>query len=206
MNQSTQTDEIVDVIDKMNDELTEVQTENDIFKKQQDEHDIIMKKFQMPRIKVNSLEEYKEFHRKLGGLKNWLGYYEKDAIIQEDDKEYLIKRLNKLTRNKNKEWCEYRIQIAMNTFHCVPYADDDLIDFDFKDLVLGSDSWTQLPEVYRELSQLYIPEWSDRDENHDIENICYYNCETCGKTEDIGIVKDKLYCLKCIMNTTVTET
>jgi hypothetical protein len=62
----------VNVIDKMNEELDEVQKENDNLKKKLEEYDKIMKKYQMPRVKVESVEEYQLLEKKLDEFEEFI--------------------------------------------------------------------------------------------------------------------------------------
>ena len=128
----------INVIDKMNEELEEAQKEIETLKKKEEKYDKVMKKFQMPRIKVDSVEEYKEYDRKLeefgefcknsfenGKLPN---FYNEDSCgvsimpwyEAEPKKEEwllnLIKELDKLTNHQNIDWCRYRINMAVNEF------------------------------------------------------------------------------------------
>ena len=206
----------VSVIDKMNEELDKVQKENDNLKKKLGEYDKIMKKFQMPRIKVVSVGEYQLFETKLQDLQDFiksessickLSWHYSNYGLSDDtmlgpgcieDTEgfvyKLINKLDELTNHKNKEWCEYRILTSIEMLLKIASEVEETLS----DIIFNSDE-DQLPSTYRELSNLFIPEWSDRHENHNIFNIPYYNCEKCGKLDDYGETEiyGGLFCTSC---------
>jgi len=214
----------VNVIEKMNDELTEVQKENDNLKKKLDDYHKIMNKFKMPRIKVKSAGEYKAFEKKLEEfgdfIKNTLedgkipSFGEKcrysgdyiDPYDTRDREAYHLKmtdKLDELTNHLNREWCEYRIELAIEIFLQIqdneprggPYEET------FKELVFGiDDGEAGLHSTYQDISTLYEPKWSDRCEHHNLMIFCYYNCEKCGKLDDYGDPEyfgNRLLCMDC---------
>ena len=61
----------VNVIDKMNEELSEVQKENEKLKRELEGLHKLMNRFNMPRIKVDTVEEYQLFETKLEEFENW---------------------------------------------------------------------------------------------------------------------------------------
>lgn len=211
----------VNVIDKMNEELDEVQKENDNLKKKLEEYDKIMKKFQMPRVKVESVEEYQLLEKKLDELGEFIkvesnncssvdlhchfhNYGLSDDIMLgpgciEDENGFIYKLTNKLdelTNHQNKEWCEHRILIAIEMF--LQFSLPPLHPEYISDMI-GLSGEDYLPKIYYELSNLHIPEWSCRNEHHNILNIPYYNCENCGKLNDAGDYEawGGLFCIDC---------
>ena len=185
----------VNVIEKMNEELSDLQKElfnlqgkNYILTKKVEEHDNLMLKFQMPHIKVNSIKEYAEFIYNLNNLNIFMDSYE--GKLEEKDKDYLIKRLHNLTGEQNIEWCKCRISTAIEKFiqiedNIFPNGRKEV----FKSLIFGlndNNDCHLLPDIYCEMSLLYIPKWSKRKENHNILNICYYNCEECDNLFNYG--------------------
>ena len=108
----------INVIDKMNEELSEAQKEIEELKKNQktEEQNKFMKRFQMPRIKVNSVEEYEEKQNKLSKFCEYImniiaTHADVDDIISD-----LTNKLDDLTDNLNKAWCENRIITSIETY------------------------------------------------------------------------------------------
>jgi predicted RNase H-like nuclease (RuvC/YqgF family) len=60
----------VNVIDKMNEELSETQNENEKLKRELEDFHKLMNRFNMPRIKVDTVEEYHLFESKLEEFQN----------------------------------------------------------------------------------------------------------------------------------------
>ena len=131
----------IHVIDKMNEELTDLQNKYDELENK-------INKFKVPNIVVDTTEEYKTYdniicnhlkHRitdflrdKETGLlalmqcgryflSNSLfddfsnGWYKNYCADEETCKGKIINELDDITNNKNKEWCEVRIDIAFET-------------------------------------------------------------------------------------------
>ena len=194
----------VNVIDKMNEELLEIQNELDKYHK-------IMKKFIMPRIKINNIQEYYEFEKKILEYENFLISYSSPSRTWDhsSNRKTMIDLLDNLTNNLNREWCEHRIDISIETFKKIEsrihYRNPQRV---FKDLVFGINDYGDLPSIYYDMCKLYIPEWGNntilniphfkrdenilnishwkRDKNHrilNIFNIPYYNCKNCDKKE-----------------------
>ena len=57
----------------------------------------------------------------------------------------------------------------------------------------------QLPIIYYELSNKFIPEWSQSDEHINMMNIPYYKCDKCSKYDDYGETEiyGGLFCIDC---------
>jgi len=178
----------INVIDQMNDELSDLQKENNSLKAKLDKlpDENYMKKFQMPQIKFNSLKEYRAFKKELNNFDWWLSDYHKcDTLIDDvDDINYLILRLDHITQNKNTEWSEYRIKVAVDLYNSFLFDESDDNHYVFKNLIFGLDGGCELscelPLTYRELSALSKGSREVDDEFHNILEIGYLNCEKCG--------------------------
>ena len=223
----------INVIDKMNEELDEAQKEIEELKLNQKtkEEKNFMKKFQMPRIKVDSFEEYKEKENKLEEFNEYIKNimiddnfntrYEKlelefhnyglsddihhgpglvedpDAIIYK-----IIDKLDDLTDNLNKEWCEKRILTSIET--CINLKDAHCgYHHRLENIISEDEGWRYLPTVYFELSLMNTFKDEDHCDNQQIlslANIWYYDCEKCGKSSTYGDFEDvdnKLLCGDC---------
>jgi hypothetical protein len=214
----------VNVINKMNEELSEIQKENDNMKneldnmKQElDKYLKVMNKFKMPRIKVNSVEEYKEFETKLeefgefidsemddqttrsfmhSHLRNYGHIEDTNAILYNPNLVILIDKLDGLTNRLNREWCECRILTSVEMFIKTEGNIHHGEEVKLSDIIVGindNDDNEQLPSTYCELSRLNRPTWTGpiditEQQGHNILNIPYYNCEKCGKLDDYGAV------------------
>ena len=214
----------INIIDKMNQELEEAQNkikELEEYQNKCKEYEIILKKFKMPRIQVNSVEEYKEYDRKLAefgifcenSLENgklpqilseeakWeIGSIystseQKEALKNLEDQRMewcckLIDKLDELTNHQNREWCQYRINKAVNEFRKSGQTSLN----DFKEFIYGEDwvdeNYKEGEYTYGELSKLQRmkgEDWSDNGEFSravNLEYICYYKCERCGLFDD----------------------
>ena len=222
----------INVIDKMNEEFLELQRENEKLKEENNKlkdknesYEKIMKKFQMPRIKVDNVEDYQQIDIKMdefsefiensleeGKLpfppKDGVGYYEDPYAAGDIIDNYRLKlteALDDLTNHQNIEWCKYRIKIAIEIFEKLcelhPEEVEHSMDNIFSGIIFGAeDSWAELPNVYKELSAIYEPKWSEIGDNICLWRLCYYNCEKCGKLDDYGEpenVDNKLLCCDC---------
>ena len=183
----------VNVIDKMNEELSEVQKENEKLKIELEGFHKLMNRFNMPHIKVDTVEEYQLFETKLDEFVDWFRSELPENISIE--LEYInskrgsssskyndfitdsTNKLDELTNHINREWCHCRILTSINMFiktegdvHCGEEV--CLIN-----IILGlnnNNDEEQLPTIYRELSNKFIPEWSSFEENINMMNIPYY--------------------------------
>ena len=175
----------VNVIDKMNEELSDLQEKIDRLPSED-----YMKKFQMPSIIFNTIEEYRKFHKLVDEFSWWISdYHGEDVLIEsEADINYLILRLKFITQNKNPDWCEYRIQSAIDLYNSEPAeSESDDNKYILKNYILGSDERYVLPITYRELSALHKPDWfhpGGNDEYHNIYEIGFLKCDKCNHIAD----------------------
>ena len=210
----------VNVIDKMNEELSETQNENEKLKRELEEFHKLMNRFNMPRIKVDTVEEYQLFESKLEEFENFieeelsgknlsdiinhyhnyrlyddtmggLGIKDEDGFIYK-----FINKLDELTNHVNREWCKYRILTAFEMMEQI--GDNSYINYTELLGINNPGDW--LPKTYCESSNKFIPEWSQRDENINMMLIPYYKCEKCGKYDDYGETEiyGGLFCLDCL--------
>lgn len=215
----------INVIEKMNEEFIELQKENNILKEKLEEYDKLLKKFQMPRIKIDTVGEYQLFNTKLEEFEEFVAgespkysfidfhnhYYNyglSDDVMPgpgciEDENGIIYKLINKLdelTYHRNREWCQCRILTSIEMFIKGVHSE---IEVNLSDIITGINNDNdddQLPIIYCELSNYFKPEWSEREEHHNIWNIPYYNCEKCGKLDDYGEpenIDNKLLCGDC---------
>lgn len=216
----------VNVIDKMNEELSETQNENEKLKRELEDFHKLMNRFNMPRIKVNTVEEYQLFESKLEEFQNFIeeelsGKNLLDIVIHyhnyrlyddtmgglgiEDEDGFIYKFINKLdelTNNLNREWCKYRILTAFEIAEKILWSGANVPHTFYIELLLGianDDDGVWLPKIYCELSNKFIPEWSNSEENINIMNIPYYKCEKCDKYDDYGETEiyGGLFCIDC---------
>jgi len=224
----------VNVIDKLNEENDELHRENEKLRKFKENYDKMMKKFKMPRIKVDTAEEYTEMNRKLeafGEFIDELDYKENHKYIFEDFWNYsnsnyvgkyenlrfdltgghsnelknngviptIINKLDELTNHLNKEWCEYRVLTAVET-----YMGDT--SFKLSQLIFGHCLGHDLPTLYVELSYQnteIIDEEIYDDYDDQIINLCrlhYFHCEKCNKLSCNGepeMYDNRLLCPDC---------
>jgi len=210
----------VNVIDKMNGELSETQDENEKLKMELEGFHNLMNRFNMPRIKVDTAEEYQLFEYKLEDfenfikeelsekswldiIKNYHNYGLSDDTMPgpgcvEDENGFIYKFINKLdelTNHLNREWCVYRI---LTSFEMMDKLGDSINCTELLEIILYGEF---LPKTYCELSNKFIPEWSSGYENIPccIYNIPYYKCEKCDKLSDHGDteVYGGLFCIDC---------
>ena len=88
----------VNVIDKMNEELSEVQKENEKLKRELEGFHKLMNRFNMPRIKVDTVEEYQLFETKLEEFENWF----RSELPENISNEYI--NLNRLDYKKSNDF------------------------------------------------------------------------------------------------------
>ena len=193
----------INVIDKMNEELSELQEKIDRLPSEN-----YMKKFQMPSIIFNTIEEYRKFHKRLDEFSRWISdYHAADILIEsEEDINYLILRLNFITAKGNPEWCEYRIQSAIDLYNAGLGYDEDDNKYILKNYILGSDERYVLPITYCELSKLHKPDWFYSDDNkyHNIYEIGFLKCNKCNRILDCYDIddnkKDNDDCSDCFLD------
>jgi len=209
----------VNVIDKMNIELSEIQKENEKLKIELEGFHKLINRFNMPRIKVDTVEEYQLFESKLEEFKNFIeeelsgtnlldivNHYHNYGLSDdtmpgpgcvEDENGFIYKfvnKLDKLTNHLNREWCENRILTA---FEMMDKLGDSINYTELLEIIIYGEL---LPKTYCELSNKFIPEWSQRDENINMLIIPYYKCEKCDKYDDYGEteVYGGLFCIDCL--------
>ena len=225
----------INVIDKMNEELAELQKENAELKKENK----LLDKYRQPYFKVNTVEEYNEFSESFNRFKNNCRKILNDEdnglikvfeagihpILQHRDmfiryirgnheleyKSYpekfpnitdkLIEELNRATKNKNKEWCSYRVNTSLKEV-LSHYTDeevytldiDEIIDFivDAIDQFDFGDNNVGLPDDKHrtELWCNFKPEelWNS------VSYCVYYDCKKCGVESSW---ENSLLCVDC---------
>jgi len=206
----------VNVIERMNEELYEVQKENKKLKMELEGFHKLMNRFNMPRIKVDTVEEYQLFESKLEGFENWFRSEQPENISNEyinskrgsSSSKYndfitdTINKLDELTNHINREWCQCRILTSIDMFiktegdiHC----EEEVCLINIIIGLNNNSDEEQLPKIYCELSNKFIPEWSQSDEHINMMNIPYYKCEKCGKYDDGGETEiyGGLFCIDC---------
>jgi len=193
----------VNVIDKLNEENDELQKENEKLRKFnklrefKEKHDQTMKKFQMPRIKVDKLEEYTEIEKKIDALGEFIDGM--DYIEQKNKSDIIINKLDELTNHQNKDWCEYRVFITIWDQPWIEGSPDYGVDWFMEPLAHRTWSVTGNLLYYEDVCALYIPEWSNRDYHLDLWTMCYYHCEKCNKLSDSRspFISNQLLCIDC---------
>ena len=210
----------IHVIDKMNDELADLQKKyGDLEKK--------INKFKIPYIVVDTVEEYKTYddlicnHLKhkitdflrdketglfalisgSGGMRDtllhafqnswWKNYRCADRGTC---REKIINELDDITNNKNKEWCELRIDIAFETclkdkpaLRYEAVNEEDLIDDLIHHIYDGN---YHLPTIYIDTCS----EHSSIRSGHALYDLVSYKCKKCS-TLDYG--RENLLCWDC---------
>ena len=198
----------INVINKMNEELDDLQQDNQILKNKLDQLPNLsyMKKFQMPSIIFDTIEEYREFHKELDEFSWWVSDISiTDQVLPPDDINYLVLRLNYITQKKNLDWCKYRIDSAVDLYNSFLFDESDDNHYILKNLILGNEAvtdCTELPITYRELSALYKPEWFNNEEYHNIYEIGFLKCKKCNRIldcYDIGDNDDNDDCSDCFL-------
>jgi len=180
----------VNVIEKMNEELSDLQQENKILKERIERlpSEDYMKRFQMPSIIFNTIEEYKKFHTELDEFSWWVSdICITDQVVTPEDVNYLVLRLNYITQKKNITWCKYRIDSAVDLYNSFLFDESDDNHYILKNLILGNEADTdcsELPITYRELSALHKPDWWDEPEYHNIYEIGFCRCKKCNRILD----------------------
>tara|TARA_Y100000817_G_scaffold250745_1_gene203118 strand:- start:126 stop:944 length:819 start_codon:yes stop_codon:yes gene_type:complete len=244
----------IHVIDKMNEELEEAQKEIETLKKNQrtESEKKFKNKFQMPRIKVASFEEYNKKQDKLKEFTEYIrniiyeGAPEQEAheeritslfedYFNYDNNNYissfhniyleatgggsnttrnhgilsvLINKLDDLTDNINKAWCENRILTSIEVYNLKDHIATRGLEYSLADTIVGygdmggGPGW-DLPTVYVELSLMNTFKTDELlDGEPCLYNIWYYDCEECGKSSTHAAgepdnVDNKLLCGDC---------
>ena len=200
----------INVIEKMNEELSELQ-------KEVNKQNSKLNKFKSPIIVVNSVEGYLDLEDKINNfiikIKNSCdifflreypeNYYEHCCRNDHDpmcrgwrDWHYnkrfvdeLINELNEITQGKNKEWCEFRIILAIET--CLGKSDFKYLDEIKKvetiaDTINNGESNNYLPSIYCDL---------DTDGGYSLGSLINYHCIKCGILANY--FPNNLLCVDC---------
>lgn len=175
----------VNVIEKMNEELSETQNENEKLKRELEGLHKFMNRFNMPRIKVDTVEEYQLFESKLEEFKNFIeeelfgknlldivNHYHNYGLSDdtmpgpgcvEDENGFIYKFINKLdelTNHVNREWCKYRILTAFEVFIKTEGDVHNGEVVSLSNIIIGLNNNSdeeQLPKIYCELSNKFTP-------------------------------------------------
>lgn len=204
--------------DEAMERIKELEKERDYYK----HNHLKLKRFQVPKIKVDSVEEYneyesriEEFEQTVGNLLDASNNLIEDLSIglhniaectadgSNNIVTNLIYALNQLTNNINPEWCRFRILHAIE----LSFGTDE---YQFKDVVLGNIMMTCCGELveaptYYSLDGITpshnLSGWDGEDEERTLNlyNLCYYTCEKCGNEDDYGLCEktNQLLCCDC---------
>lgn len=205
------------VINKLNEEFSELQKENEILKKNIIE---ITKIYQKPLIKINSYEEWNEYTLEIEKLKNLIniihnsaefnnminehGYidimlkcfnYTEEENVNIDYNNYrsdrlyypILVELYKLTKNINNNWILKRFE--------------DIIDICNKNLniIVSSDNLYNIDMPSEICSKILINTLIEDESIYSdtINNFRYYICKQCNKNKKILNDKNML-CINCL--------
>jgi len=177
----------INVIEKMNEEYSELQKENEIIKEKLNSLPKLdyMKNFQMPVIIHYNYKEYLTYIRCIDMVGEFCIFdpqYAAGLDMENADIKKIIQVLDVLTMGKNPIWCEYRVKIALDLYNSFMFQEEDEMCI-FKNLVFGIDSdetgeYCDLPLTYRELSALHSPD-QYCDEYHNIYHTAHFKCPNC---------------------------
>ena len=223
----------IHVIDKMNDELADLQNKYGALEKKYDELDKKINKFKAPYIVVDTVEEYKtydniicnHFEQKIRDflrddetglfalIKMQTTSIPPDTLLDcfrcgkneylyvkkmETCKDKIINELDDITNNKNKEWCELRIDIAFETclkdkpaLRYKSIAEEDLI-VDLIHHIYNDVSCDYLPTIYIDTCSEYSKCFSDRE--NALYDLVSYKCKKCST---LAHGKENLLCWYC---------
>ena len=108
----------------------------------------------------------------------------------------IIDKLNELTKQKNREWCEERIIMAIGEYKA-NIGGTILSKYDgpsIKTIIFGDcdedEEWKPNLNIY--------PKIEGRYEDSIKLDLIYYNCGKCGKLDDYGQYEDSDNCLLCM--------
>ena len=223
----------IHVIDKMNDELADLQDKYAALEKKHNKLEKKINKFKAPYIVVDTVEEYKTYDNIIcNHLKHKITDFLRDeetglfALIKmqtssipsdtllycfrggkneylyvkkmETCKDKIINELDDITNNKNKEWCELRIDIAFET--CLKdkpalryknIDEEDLID-DLIHHIYNDEHCDYLPTIYIDTCSEHSKCFSDRE--NALYDLVSYKCKKCSKLDNYN---EKLLCCEC---------
>lgn len=202
--------------DEAMERIKELEKERDYYKHNHPE----LKRFQVPKIKVDTVEEYNEYESRIEKFEKTINSIlcNSDNIIEDlsiglfrmgyttdgsnNIVTNLINALNELTNNINPEWSRFRILHAIE----LSFGNDE---YQFKDVVIerimmgGGNS--DMQRYYsldgitpsHNLSGWWEGEGEDRTLN--LYTLCYYMCQECGNEDDYGLCEktNQLLCCDC---------
>lgn len=187
----------INVIDKMNEEFSQLQKENEIIKEKLNSLPKLdyMKNFQMPVIIYDNYKEYLTYISLIDTIGRFPIFHHDNAFDVEfnnKDIQNIILALNVLTMGQNPIWCEYRVKMSHDLYNSFIIEEDET-DLVFKNLVFGIDSdvsgkYCDLPLTYRELSALHSPD--NCDEYHNIYHTAHFKCPNCERILNYIDMKD----------------
>lgn len=187
----------INVIEKMNEEFSQLQKENEIIKEKLNSLPKLdyMKNFQMPIIIHDNYKEYLTHIKCIDIISEFYILDEDNAAglnMENEGIKKIISALDILTMGKNPIWCEYRVKIALDLYNSFIFQEEEGVCI-FKNLVFGIDSdetgeYCDLPLTYRELSALHSPD--DRDEYHNIYHSAHFKCPNCERILNYIEMKD----------------
>jgi len=211
----------INVIDKMNEELADLQKKYDELEKK-------INKFKCPFIIVDSKEEYKKYNNIISNdfkqkIKDFL--YDKEtglfATITEEGchffpeslyedfidgwlvnhyedkitcKERIIDELDNITNNKNREWCKLRINIAFET--CLKNK-PALINMSIDENKIIDDLIDRIYNTDENLPELYYDVYDDFLEIDYCGTLSVLVCFKCKKCEKLDWGNSDLLCDEC---------
>ena len=205
--------EFAHVIENLNKEYSILEEQTNKLKKELSKWE----KFKMPRIKVNTIDEYFAYEVKIQDfmkysretLLNSHNFMELIDISDYSNHNYeeewtkITDKLKTLTNNLNDKWCEHRIFSVLDKIQ-------PLHDF-IRYFIIDELSEGKIPHIIDYLlSQIMNGVTYDSyqlDENLSLYNLCIFDCERCGDTSDhlnVCLKNDEnyiinvgLFCRKC---------
>lgn len=117
---------------------------------------------------------------------------------RETCKEKIINELNNITNNKNKEWCELRIDIAFETSlknyleHSNEKMDDEIIE-DLIHHIFNDENNDYLPTLYIETCETH----SKIECAPSLYHLVCFRCEKCGNIDN-HMEENKMICGECL--------
>lgn len=119
---------------------------------------------------------------------------------RETCKEKIINELNNITNNKNKEWCELRIDIAFETSlknyleHSNEKMDDEIIE-DLIHHIFNDENNDYLPRFYIELCDTLS---KIKFSGGGLYDLLCFRCEKCGNIDNYMEGENKMICSDCL--------